>query len=222
MTGAALSAKFAIGPRRAAAVLGLPFSQYRPTSSTGPWPLLASLPVWITGDSKLMAAKGFSRAKPDEVFAAVDPVLTQVGDYFVGQPTATSPVETFFIASQDVPMPIRLVLCNRTISVTRPPAQAAVGYSAGYAGRTAATDVPLLTNWGASIVQGTKGEQPQAPVRLPADVRLPWWSILLPAWPGVILHTADRITDDLGRAYTISSAELSGFGWRISAVQAET
>jgi len=52
-------------------------------------------------------------------------------------------------------------------------------------------------------------------------VRTPWWAILMPAWPGVILRTSDIILDELGRKYVVSSAELTDMGWRCTAMQAQ-
>jgi len=78
----------------------------------------------------------------------------------------------------------------------------------------------LMTAWPASVLQGAKGEKDGAV--LPGDVRLPWWAILLPAFPGVTLRSADIITDDIDRRFIISSAEKTDLGWRITAMQAET
>jgi hypothetical protein len=89
-----------------------------------------------------------------------------------------------------------------------------------YEGNTPDTQTPLATGWYASVLQGTKGEKNE--VGLPGDVRNPWWLILLPQIPGVTLRTSDLVSDDIGRRYVISSAELTDLGWRLTAQQAQT
>jgi len=148
-------------------------------------------------------------------YCLADGSLLAVGDYLV-QPDGS----VFFIAGLQDLLPIFVVGCNRTVDVLRPQQLSGVG-AVGYGGNTAATETSLVTQFAASILQGTKGEK--SPVDLPGDVRIPWWAILLPVLPGgVALRTGDIINDDLARRYIISSAELTDLGWRITAMQAET
>ena len=116
-------------------------------------------------------------------------------------------------------LPILMVECNRTLTVLRPEQQTGVG-AVGYGGNTSAGETTLMQGWPASVLQGTKGEKTEA--ALPGDNRTPWWSILMPAFAGVILRTADIMTDELNRRYIISSAELTDAGWRLTAMQAQT
>jgi len=102
---------------------------------------------------------------------------------------------TLFVAALQQLLPIFMVDCNRTVSLLRPAQQSGVG-AQGYGGGT--------------------------DVGLPGDVKTPWWIVLLPQWAGVTLRTSDIITDDLGRRYVISSAELTDLGWRLTAMQAQT
>jgi hypothetical protein len=44
-----------------------------------------------------------------------------------------------------------------------------------------------------------------------------WSELLLPAFPGVVLRQADRMTDDLKRNFILSAIELTDLGWRITA-----
>jgi hypothetical protein len=203
---------WAIGPTVVGDVLGTPFAQYRPTSAVNPIGApIAKIPVWVTGDAKLMAVKAFDRKKPDEVYAGLDPDLTQVGDYLVGSVSAGAP-ETFFVASQDVPMPIRLVYCNSTLTIYQPNEQApGPGY---YGGNVGGLGAVKLTAWPVSIVLGTKGEA--GATKLPGDVRSPWYNVMLPAFPGVDILTFDIAEDQNGVRYIISATELTTFGWRLT------
>jgi hypothetical protein len=58
--------------------------------------------------------------------------------------------------------------------------------------------------------------------RLPGDMPVPYWTILLPAFAQVIVRTGDFISDDLGRNAVVAGAELTDLGWRITARQAAT
>ncbi|MEB0133578.1 hypothetical protein, partial [Pseudomonas sp. CCI2.4] len=141
-----------------------------------------------------------------------DATLCAPGDYLVGEGG------TFFIAAMQSTLPIYVVQTNRTVSVLRVGMDSGVGLG-GYGGDTPATEAPLMTGWPASVLQGTKGEA--NPANLPGDIRTPWWAILMPAWPGIVLRTSDIILDELGRKYVISSAELTDMGWRMTAMQVQ-
>jgi len=206
------SALFQIGPRISGQILGSPYAQYRPSGASNPIQagnLLGNIPAWITADARGNGDRPFAPAKPT-AYAMVDPALTQVGDYLIG------PLGTFFIASQDVPMPIQAVRCNYTITVARPGSGApSTGY---YYGGVISVDVsPILTAWPASVIQGTKGEGGE--IKLPGDTRLAWVAILMPSVGGVEILPGDWITDSEGTPmqYTVSSRELTPLGWRLSA-----
>ncbi|PUA19584.1 hypothetical protein [Glaciimonas sp. PCH181] len=146
-------------------------------------------------------------------FGLFDGTLVDVGDYLIG------PQGTFFVAAMQLTLPILMVECNRTINILRPQQQTGIG-QVGYGGDTDANETILMQGWPASVLQGTKGEKTE--IGLPGDVRTPWWAILLPSFSGVVLRSADIITDELSRRYVISSAELTDAGWRLTAMQAQT
>ena len=75
----------------------------------------------------------------------------------------------------------------------------------------------MITGWLASCGAGPRGER--GDVTLPDDVKNPWWVFRLPTIPGIAINTDYIITDDLGRRYSVSSAELSEFGWKLTARQ---
>ncbi len=152
---------------------------------------------------------------------------TQAGDYLVGAKA------TWFVAAIEAIHPPLCIRCNRRVlTITRAAGNdaQAQGGPRGYGGRIVApslaeaaaglAETPLMTGWPASVLLGTKGESAPVSGRLPTDTRSPWWKVLLPAVPGVTLSNTDRMTDDLGRAYIISAAELTALGWSITAMEA--
>jgi hypothetical protein len=197
----------------AAAKIGLPYAQYRPTTANlvGWSPIGTLLASFNTED--MTYSKPSKYGKPT-FYAVLDGAVTQVGDYFIGKDG------TFFIAGMQSLVPILAVECNRVLSFARPQAQAQVGAVTNYEGNTTALQTPLASGWHAAVLQGTKGEKNE--VNLPGDVRNPWWAIMLPAIPGVTLRTTDLALDDLGRRYILSSVELTDLGYRITAQQAQT
>lgn len=214
MTPDAIKAKIYKAYAKAASKLGPAYQFYRPaqtdlTTLSGPGTATVSLPVSLN-------AEDMTYSRPNKYgkatwFALFDGTQAQVGDYFVGTEG------TFFVATMQALLPILAVECNRTVTVSRAPSTAGIG-AQSYGGSTPATEVTLMRGWPASILQGTKGEKD--PVGLPLDVREPWWIVLLPHLAGVTLRSSDIITDDLGRRYSISSAELTDPGWRLTAQQA--
>lgn len=214
MDGATLNNKVMAGYTKAAQKIGTTYQHYRPSSASNPIASgnrLADMLVSLNADDPRYAKPNvYGKAT---WYAVADASLLRVGDYLVG-------VEgTQFVAALQQLLPIFVVDCNRTISVYRPQQQSGVG-ALGYGGDTAATETAIMTAWPASVLQGTKGEK--GGVNLPGDTRDPWWAILLPAWSGVVLRSADIITDDLSRRYVISSAELTDLGWRLTAIQVQT
>ena len=216
MNGALLQAKIYAGYAKAALRLGFVCSQYRPTAVTA---AIVSGNLLGTLTAGFDAAADFSYDKPalhgkPLRYALVDGARVQPADYLV------APDATYFIAGMEPLLPIVAVICNATLSVLRPTPNASVG-AQPYGGDIVANETPVLTAWPGSIVQGTKGEK--GDTNLPGDIRMPWYSVLLPALPGgVQIETADVMTDSLGRRFKISSAELGALGWRLTAALAET
>ncbi len=199
---------------KAAQQIGTPYQQYRPISATDPISviaLLGSMQVSMNADDPTYARPNvYGKAT---WYAVADGTQLAVGDYLVG-------VEgTFFIAAIQQLLPIFVVNCNRIASVTRAEENSGAGMQP-YNADEVSTEIALMTQWPCSILQGTKGEKGNSD--LPGDVRSPWVAILLPYWSAVTLRTSDIVTDDLGRRYIISSAELTDLGWRLTALQAQT
>lgn len=214
MNGATINAKVWAGYAKAANIIGTEYQHFRPSSATNPLasgnamaPLMVSLNA---DDPKYARPEVYGKAT---WYAVADGSQLQIGDYIVG-------IEgTLFIAAMQQMLPIYVVDCNRTVSVLRVSMGASSEGFVGQSGDTPSTEAVLMSGWPASIRQGGKAEQNG--VRLPTDVKTPGWAILLPAWTGVALRTSDIVTDDLGRKYLVSSAELTEMGWRIVATQAQ-
>lgn len=211
MDGATLQAKVYKGYGKAAQRIGYPYQQYRPNSPNNP---LLTTPIQTLFAS---FTTNFIFNQPNKYGQATwlgifDGSSVIPGDYFVGHGG------TYFIAAMQDTLPIYCVQCNRTLSMYRVSMDSAVG-QVGYGGDTQQTEVMMMQNWPASVLQGTKGEQNEA--KLPSDVRSPYWAILMPDYPGIVFRTSDILKDELGRKYIISSAELTDMGWRLTAMQAQ-
>lgn len=209
-----LQSKIYYGYAKSAQYIGPLYSLYRPTSAVNP-----VSPATLLGTlNASFNAQDMKYSKPNVYgkplwYALVDGTQTAVGDYLI------SDDQTFFIAAMQPILPILAVQCTNTLNIFRPQQQTAPGVNP-YGGTVDENQTELMTAWPASVLQGTKGEKDGAV--LPGDVRLPWWAILLPAWPGVTLLTADIITDDMDRRFIISSAERTDLGWRLTCMQAQT
>lgn len=211
MDGAKLQDKIYIGYGKAAKRIGFDYQQFRATSASNPLTstALQTLPASFTTNFNYSAPNKYGQATWLGLF---DARTFQPGDFLVGRQG------TFFIAAMQDTLPIYCVQTNRVVSVLRVGMTPGVGLG-GWAADTPASEAPIMQGWPASILQGTKGEANDT--KLPGDVRTPWWAILMPAWPGVMLRTSDIIRDELGRKYVISSAELTDMGWRCTAMQAQ-
>jgi len=211
MDGTKLQSKIYIGYGKAAKRIGFDYQQFRATSASNPLSTTALqvLPVSFTTNFSYSAPNKYGKADWLGLFDARE---FAVGDFLVGRQG------TFFIAAMQDTLPILCVQANRTVDVLRVGMDPGVGLG-GWAGDRRAGEVAIMQGWPASVLQGTKGETNEA--KLPQDVKTPWWSILMPAWPGVVFRTSDIIRDELDRKYVISSAELTDMGWRITAMQAQ-
>ena len=202
------------GLNTAARSVGADTYAYRPCSTADPLDpknrFLRLRAAFSAEDGRFQRASKYGEALWYGVF---DAAYTRPGDYLVQGES------TWFIAAQQRLLPVLCVRTNRTVSFARAAAPVATGINE-YGGVTAATAMPLLSNWPASVLGATGGGRPEA--NLPADVSIPYWTVLLPAYPGTTLLSADLMTDDLGRSAVVAAAELTELGWRITARQATT
>lgn len=203
------------GMNVAARAAGASTDAYRPSGVVNPLDptnRYLRLPAFFTGMmGRFMRPEGYGESAVHGIF---DSAYTRVGDYLVQADGAT-----WFIASQEPLLPVLCVRTSRVVSFARAVAPSATGVNA-YGGVTAATTTPLLSGWPASVMGAAGGGQPEA--GLPSDTSVPYWTVLLPAFPGVVLLPADLMTDDLGRSAVVSAAELTALGWRLTVKQAIT
>jgi len=208
---ALIQSKIDFGYAKAGSVLGPPYQQYRPSGAdnpTGGTPI-GALNAWLTTDAALQGLKPVAYAKPFW-FAAVERSGLQLGDYLAGD------LGTFYVNSVIYPAPVGLIQCNRIISVDRMQQGVAPGLSPTYGGDVTADATTLITGWPcAMFAQGYRG----APnvMQFPNDAKLGTMMTLVPGSAPINFQANDYITDDLGNRYSVSNAELTTLGWRLTA-----
>ncbi len=196
----------------AAAQIGFPYAQYRPSGPTNPTsgtPLNAAL--LVAASAKYNNFDAAAMWEKPERFLYLDGTQTQAGDYLTG-----GPLGTLAIISQDPMLPIMGIICNRVLTFKRPVAPAGLGLQPGYSGDVEAAETPLLTGWPAYVGVGARGVR--GPADLPGDVEIPRMDIRLPMLAGVDLLNDDVAYDDQGRRYKVISAEGTPLGWKITAL----
>lgn len=200
------------GLGRAALMVGQDCHAYRPRDGGAPLAeenrFLRLQAAFVRPGRSAVRAMEYGQATWQGIF---DSAYTRPGDFLV----RVADGATWFIAGQPALEPVMCVLAERVVAFLRP--AASLG-GTGYGGVTAATAVPLMSGWPASVLEGSGGGIGQA--GLPGDARAGGWRVLLPAAPGVLLRGGDLMQDDLGRNGVIGTAELSALGWRLTVRQA--
>jgi hypothetical protein len=135
----------------------------------------------------------------------------QVGDYLVG------PEGTVFVAAIEPPKPMLVVMTNAVVTLGRPAPPVLAGLNP-YGAVLPATQTVLLSGFPASLLAGGVDDRTRA--GLPDDTKVPGFTSLLPAVPGVRPHVADILTDERGERFVVTAAELLNGVWRLSLVQA--
>ncbi len=202
------------GLNSAARAIGVDTHAYRPSGVAEPLApanrYLRLRAAFTAPDGRFAHPNGYGAALWYGVF---DAAYTRPGDYLVQDDAV------WFVAAQQRLLPVLCVRTNRMVSLWRAAAPSNAGAN-NYGGLNPATNTPLLTNWPASVLGAAGRGRPDAD--LPTDSSIPYWTVLMPAFPGVTLLPADLLTDDLGRNAVVAAAELSELGWRLTARQATT
>ena len=161
----------------AARALGSTTDAYRPSGVADPLApknrYLRLHTAFSATDGKFLRPNAYGAALWEGVFNSA---YTRPGDYLVQHSG------TWFVAAQQRLLPALCVKVNRVVSFARAAAPTTNGLNA-YGGVTLATATPLLTNWPASVLGVAGSGRPEA--GLPADGSISYWTVLLPAFPGV-------------------------------------
>lgn len=214
---AAIQAKVNSGYGKAARHLGYAFAVYRPSATSEPMAagnFVQSLNAVFTSRAAGFNFQITSEYKNPLFHGLFDPTNVNVGDYLSAQGHGN-----YFVASKQDLAPILCVQCNNTITIKRAGCVGGVG-AQGYSGSTASSEMPVMTDWPASVIYEARGKNTGA--GLPMDELNPYFVILVPALPGVDVRPSDIIydSDTPSRRYIVTASELSGLGWRIVAQHA--
>jgi len=191
----------------AARVVGQPTHAYRPRGVAHPLAAenrILRLPALFHAGTRAGATPRFGAALCQ---AVLDSAYTRPGDYLVQGD------DVYFIAAQPPFGPVLCVHTNRTITIRRPAAPAAIGANP-YQGMDRGQQSELLTGWPASMLGTSRGAAPDS--GLPDSMAADRWTVLLPLIPGIVLRHGDILADDLGRTGTVQAAESTAMGWRLS------
>ena len=198
----------ASGLAKAGAIVGAPLRQFRPA---GPFAALGSGPIGTltgivdTSDALALRRSDFRHNVEGTLIGDTRDLV--VGDYLVAD-------RTYFVAQIEPLRPATCILCNRTLSVSKPSSPQATGANS-YGGQSVAGDVLIASGWPASVMPRSHIEID--PTKLPSDVKTAFFDIALPGSLVVPLSYGLVLGDDYGQSYIISSAALTVGGWKIIA-----
>lgn len=223
MDAATLQNRIYKGYGKAAQRIGPLYTQYRPGGSQNP------LAAPYANLNASFNAEDMKYGRPNKYgkptwYGIFDGSETQAGDYLV----AVDGGGPFFIAAQQLALPILCVECNRRVRIARMPIQDGAGL-AGYSGvvESSETDVlgqsdgagNMVHGWPASILIGGRSDRD---AHLPSSVKSAGWVVLLPPSVPISITESDVIIDDLGRRYPVYAAELTDLGWRLQVNEEHT
>ena len=135
----------------------------------------------------------------------------QVGDYLAG------PEGVLFVAGIEPPKPMLVVMTNMVVDLVRAAAPVQAGLN-HYGAMTPDNEQVLLKGFPASLLLGGVSDRTRA--GLPGDTKLPGFTALLPAVPGVRPTLSDMLLDERGDRFVICAVEQMDAVWRLSLLQA--
>lgn len=208
-----------------AQVFGTTFAQYRPATYTQAIVsnnlVQAALPGYITQDAYQAKPKALDPGKP-KADAVFDPSALRPGDYLVGALELGGVPETFFVTSIQAPAPPRAIRCNALCTITRPNPASAFGVQAALDTQPG-NETAILEGWPASMLREGRGET--GDVKLPGDVKLGGYIVLLPPSVPVALRSGDTVSNLLApnsmRA-VVAMAEQTPDGWKLLVQETST
>lgn len=213
MDQAGIQTKVHYGYRKAAQYLGAPFNHYRPIDPLYPLDEKLGTVMADFDTSPVFSYKNPGKYASAVYYGLFDGTNVLHGDYLI-KPDET---DKWFVAGIEPNKPYLCVRCNQVISIKRP--SAAQPNRSYYGGGRRTDEDLLMEGWPASILQGTKGER--GIVDLPGDTRMSWIIVLLPSALEMSIRAFDRLYDDAGRAWVLSSVERTNLGWRLTASMAD-
>lgn len=218
MDQARIQAKVAFGLAKAAQFLGSPHAQIRPTTADDPLaqPSLRILNAAFDQNAGFTFKGPGAWGKPTR-FGMFDTTDVEPGDYLAAQP---EPGAVYFVAAFSALEPPLCIVCNRTVTISRPVMQTEAGLEPGYGGRTESTDTVLATGWPVSLLIKNKGDTD--PTKLPSDVKAASFEIMMPHIPTISLLPNDRLTDETLQEYVVAAVEISPYGSRLLASASTT
>lgn len=203
MDAALLDRKIYEGRAHAARRIGYACTIYRPQGTT--WEnYLGELRCALSTDGAYKRPALYGKPV---WYGDLDGRQTEPGDYLKRQIDGA----VWFIAAQQSLLPIVMIECPRSVSLSRQSAVSGVG-AVAYSGIIAPST--LVTLWPASLLIASSGGPAAG---LPGDSNEASWRALLPVTFPVEPESTDILTDDLGRRFEVTGAELTDLGWRLSA-----
>jgi hypothetical protein len=228
MDGVRLESLVRRGFAKAARHVSLPYHVYRPVQRMWPIQLIGQRPdILATFSPK----QDFEFNAPPSIKDVLQSCLTNDtslahGDYLLG------PSGTFFVSKTAHLTAPTCVLCNHTLELRRvmPPE----GFGALRYRAEVAQEETIIARLPGSLMRSSQGGRheaglpgaPSAPevmvlwpdlAQIGPDDRNPSDNPVSQAWRAdqMVIRTSDAISDDMGRRWAISAAELTGFGWRL-------
>lgn len=228
MDAATLQAKIYAGYANVALRMGVSYQLWRPAELDNPFTnqITTLLASFNSEDMAYSKPRKYGKATWYGVF---DGSLTQPGDYLVN-PTG----DIYFIAAQQLHLPILVIQCNRQVRIQRPVAAPPTVGAQPYRGvqttvaagmtdvlGTEAVGTNPAISWPCSLLRGHGGSGQGQPDRLADSVSQAGWDVLLPpsAVETLVIRPSDMLIDDLGKRYQVGSAELTDLGWRVSVME---
>jgi hypothetical protein len=223
MDAATLQQRIYGGYAKAALRTGSAFTVYRPSGTSAaadplvPGNIVTTLPASFNAEDMRYARPNvYGRAT---WYCLTDGTQVEAGDYLVNGGGI------FFLAALQPLLPILAVQCNRAVRIGRMPPANGAGF-VGYAGVVESQQQDALgsagpggafgSGWPASILMAGKSDSDAV---LPSSVKQGGVTILLPPSVPLTIVQSDLLQDDLGREFTITSAESTDLGWRIQATE---
>jgi len=215
-----IQSKIYYGYGKAATHLGLDYTFYHPTNPIDPLNVanqIGTLKVSLNVAWSYMKANKYGNAIWQTVADGRDSPLSvgfTIGDYFQGT-SLNNQVNTYFIISKQLILPILSVECNKFITITRAEQDNQAGFNGSYSGYTPASSTILASNMPVSMLEITIGRENKQ--KLPTDTLMPRWWLLMPNLGDVTYKNRDIVIDQLGMRYVIATTEKTDFGWRCQA-----